>query len=104
MQQIMRDLRKQVPAQIAGRAVQGVVDYATCQPMPTLNAQAGEPVQELPAEDMLELQLEGGAKVIVRPSGTEPAIKAYLFAKAREKKDANILMFELEAAAKELLG
>lgn len=34
----------------------------------------------LPASDVLSFQLQNGFKVIVRPSGTEPKLKAYLFA------------------------
>jgi len=34
----------------------------------------------IPAESMLSFDLEGGLRVAVRPSGTEPKIKYYLFA------------------------
>ena len=36
----------------------------------------------LPKSNVLEYRLGNGAKVIVRPSGTEPKIKIYLSAKA----------------------
>lgn len=32
---------------------------------------------DLPASDVLIFELEGGSRVIVRPSGTEPKIKYY---------------------------
>ena len=47
----------------------------------------------LPAANVLVYGLEGGATVIVRPSGTEPKIKAYYttlgkdIAAAEEQKD-----------------
>lgn len=90
-QQLMRELRERPPAEIAGRSVRRIVDYAAAQ-QPGL------------VEDALEFQLDDDAKVLVRPSGTEPTIKAYLFVEAREKKDADIMMLALEAAARELLG
>ena len=37
----------------------------------------------LPAEAMLLIDMEGGRRVVVRPSGTEPKIKFYLFAMER---------------------
>ena len=38
-------------------------------------------VNGLPSANVVEFDVEGGNKVIVRPSGTEPKIKLYVFAK-----------------------
>lgn len=54
--------------------------------------------------DVLEFQLEGGNKLMIRPSGTEPKIKAYLFAQAETEAAADELLAKLDAAARELLG
>src|SRR5699024_4568513 len=64
MQAIMASLRAGPPAEIAGLAVEKTVDYA-----------AGD--TGLPAADVLEFRLAGGAKLMIRPSGTEPKIKLY---------------------------
>ena len=91
MKSIMAGLREQPPATIAGIAVEGVVDYA-------------EGINGLPSANVVEFDLEGGNKVIFRPSGTEPKVKAYLFAKRATREDAEGLLGELEAAANEILG
>ena len=86
MKQLMAELREQPPAAFAGCAVEGVVDYATG-------------VNGLPAANVVEFDLEGGNKVIFRPSGTEPKVKAYLFAKRDTREAAEQLLAELEADA-----
>ena len=40
----------------------------------------------IPREKMLIFELEGGTRIAVRPSGTEPKIKYYLFAQRRPQK------------------
>ncbi|MDX9935197.1 MAG: hypothetical protein RBS30_09400, partial [Sphaerochaetaceae bacterium] len=40
---------------------------------------AGEDGQDFPLSDVIVLWFEKGEKLIVRPSGTEPKIKYYLF-------------------------
>ena len=60
--------------------------------------------QMLGGADVLEFQLEGGNKLMIRPSGTEPKIKAYLFAQAPTEAEADALLAALDAAARELLG
>ena len=91
MADIMADLRAQPPAQVAGRDVAEVVDYA-------------EGVGDLPKANVVEFRLAGGGKLIVRPSGTEPKIKAYLFAKAPDQTGADAMLDALEQSARELLA
>ncbi|MBQ7865927.1 MAG: phospho-sugar mutase [Clostridia bacterium] len=51
----------------------------------------------LPASDVLSFQLACGHKIIVRPSGTEPKLKAYLFAKGADQPAAEKEIDVLEA-------
>ena len=90
MRGIMAKLREQAPNELAGRAVEAVVDY-----------EGG--VNGLPSANVVEFDVEGGNKVIVRPSGTEPKIKLYVFAKDADRAAANALLDALEAAGRELL-
>jgi phosphomannomutase len=61
---VMSRLRGAAPAELAGEPVTSVTDYS-----------GG--TWELPSTDMLSYQLPE-ARVVIRPSGTEPKIKAYL--------------------------
>ena len=90
MRGIMAKLREQAPSELAGRAVEAVVDY-----------DGG--VNGLPSANVVEFDVEGGNKVIVRPSGTEPKIKLYVFAKDADRAAADALLDALEAAGRELL-
>ena len=90
MRDIMAKLREQAPSELAGRAVEAVVDY-----------EGG--VNGLPSANVVEFDVEGGNKVIVRPSGTEPKIKLYVFAKDADRAAADALLDALEAAGRELL-
>jgi phosphoglucomutase len=95
---IMAGLRETQLESIAGYAVTGFTDYAACVPMPVVG---GASTQTLPAANVLEFRLKGGNKVIVRPSGTEPKIKAYLFAKGETRLAAEAVIDELAVAVKE---
>ena len=90
MRSLMEGLRANPPADVAGLAVEGVVDYATG-------------VDGLPPANVVEYDLADANKVIFRPSGTEPKVKAYLFAKGSTRDGAEQLLGELEKAATALL-
>ena len=91
MAELMAALRSDAPDALAGRAVEKVVDY-----------QGG--VDGLPSANVVEFDIAGGNKVIVRPSGTEPKIKLYVFAKDASREAADALLDELEAAGRQLLA
>ena len=74
MAEIMDNLRKNPPAALDGSKVTGVVDYNTG-------------VNGLPASNVLEFQTDT-AKVLVRPSGTEPKVKVYLSSRASSMEHA----------------
>ena len=63
--EVMRALRTSPPTILGGRTVEAVEDLA-------------EGVGGLPPTEGLRFLLDAGARVIVRPSGTEPKIKCYL--------------------------
>ena len=71
---IMENLRNHPPKDLDRKAVTRVVDY-----------QAG--INNLPRSNVLEFQTDC-AKVLVRPSGTEPKVKVYLSARAANMDDA----------------
>ena len=103
MRAIMASLRAEHPAQLAGLAVEGVVDYAKGATMPRIGGDAADE-QTLPGANVFEINLEGSNKVIIRPSGTEPKIKAYVFARGTTDTEALALVDELDTAARKLLG
>ncbi|MBD5093992.1 MAG: phospho-sugar mutase [Subdoligranulum sp.] len=90
MRGIMARLRGKPPAEIAGYAVEGMTDY-----------QSG--ATGLPKADVLEYRLSGGAKLIVRPSGTEPKIKVYFSAVGGSEAEADGIIEALSGAAGALL-
>ena len=89
MDSIMTELRENPPAEIAGIPVVKFDDYKAST---SKNIASGEITEiTLPKSNVLAFFLEGGSKVIVRPSGTEPKIKTYLTSKQPTKAEAEIL-------------
>ena len=89
---IMASLRENAPAEIGGYKVTKVVDYKD-------TAATG-----LPAANVLVYTLEGGATVIVRPSGTEPKIKTYFTTLGKDLAEAQAQKDVLAAALKPILA
>ena len=88
---IMEDLRKNPPAELAGYKVVKATDYKN-------TAETG-----LPAANVLIYSLEGGATVIVRPSGTEPKIKTYFTTLGKDLAEAQAQKDKLAEALKPIL-
>ena len=89
---IMNSLRQNPPAEIAGYKVTKVTDY-------TKPEQTG-----LPAANVLIYALEGGATVVVRPSGTEPKIKTYFTTLGKDIAEAQAQKDKLAEALKPILA
>ena len=83
---VMRGLRAADMGALLGAKVDRTIDYALGAPMPVVG---GESAQTLPPSDVLEVRLADGCKLIVRPSGTEPKIKAYVFAGGATRDEAD---------------
>lgn len=100
MAQIMDTLRQNPPKTIGDFIVTAVSDYKTSKITFT---DGKEEKIELPKSNVLAFALENGNKVIVRPSGTEPKIKAYLTAIGNDKESASKIAKTLESAADEFM-
>lgn len=101
MQRLMESLRENSPAEIAGLKVVQTADYLQSVSTDRRTGQTQE--IHLPKSNVLSFGLEGHAGLIVRPSGTEPKIKAYITATGSSVEAADALAEKLTAAAKELL-
>jgi phosphomannomutase len=94
---MMSRLRAAPPAAVGSIAVAAVDDFI-------------EGFEQYPASDILRYHLAGGARVIVRPSGTEPKLKVYIDASstrgtASERvAAAQSVVAELDAGMRALLG
>ena len=89
---IMSGLRQNPPTEIGGYKVTKVTDYQN-------TAETG-----LPAANVLVYALDGGATVIVRPSGTEPKIKTYFTTLGKTLAEAEAQKETLAAAIKPILA
>jgi len=91
---IGEQLRKSSPAVVAGRKVVSVTDI---QQSERRFANGRRESLQLPKSDVLVYVVEGDARVIVRPSGTEPKIKCYY--EVREMMDAKETFTQAKAKA-----
>lgn len=75
MSDLMSAFRTTALSTVGDFVVESIVDYK-------------EGVGTLPPANVIEFVLEGGSKAIVRPSGTEPKIKVYVFAVGKSAEEA----------------
>lgn len=90
MQEIMEAFRDGV-SDFGGRKVVKLLDYA-------------EGINGLPKSNVLKFLLEGNSSIVIRPSGTEPKLKAYISVSAQNQKTAaeieRLLLKDLEGHLK----
>lgn len=85
------------PKEIEGMAVRGVKNFGT----EKFHDIEGD---EIPSEKMLMIELADGRRVAVRPSGTEPKIKYYMFAHRDPAAGGKFSGEELATIKKEVQG
>lgn len=100
MADLMRGLRAAPPKALAGLKVLSVADYIASINM---TEDGPEPIT-LPKADVLSFGLEGDTQVVIRPSGTEPKIKAYYMIKAQDSAKADLLADALVTDVTKLMG
>lgn len=88
--EIMASLRSTPPSTLGGLDVHTVTDYA-------------DGVAGFPPSDILRYDLSGDARVIVRPSGTEPKVKVYIDTVADTPAEAQRLVDALADAVRPLV-
>lgn len=102
MKEIMTDLRANPPKAIGGLKVVDIADYLASE---ETNLETGaKTVLTLPKSDVIAFKLEQGASVIIRPSGTEPKIKAYYTTIGDTRADAEAQEEKLVEDFKGILG
>ena len=88
---ILGRLRSNPPNNIAGRVVTSIDDLAA-------------PKDGLPPTDGLRIWLDGGVRIIIRPSGTEAKMKCYIEVIEKDSKTAQVVLDQLRLPLKELLS
>ncbi len=99
---IMTRLHAETPATIGGFKVVGLSDYLKKTETDLISG-AVSPI-DLPKSDVINFKLENGATVILRPSGTEPKIKAYYTIIAPTRDEAVKLGKTIAEDFKAILG
>jgi len=88
---ILGGLRTNPPQEIAGRLVTSIDDLAA-------------PTDGLPPTDGLRIWLDGGIRIIIRPSGTEAKMKCYIEVIEKDSESAQVVLDQLRPPLKELLS
>lgn len=88
MQEVLASLRKCPIAAIDGSEVTEIIDYLT------------QTKLDLPKSNVLSYKAADGSKLIIRPSGTEPLIKAYITAASGGDARVNAIIAQVDGIMK----
>ncbi len=88
---LLATLRSNPPREIAGRSVSSIDDLAA-------------PQDGLPPTDGLRIWLDGGIRIIIRPSGTEAKMKCYIEVITKSAEESETLLNELRNPLKKFLS
>lgn len=101
MQEIMNRMRTDYPKEIAGTKVIALADYEASEKTDLLSG--SKTVIDLPKSNVITLYLEGGASLVIRPSGTEPKIKIYYTTVGKTNEEAGKLQEKYSEAFTKLV-
>ena len=99
MASLMEQIRLEPPKTVAGADVIEISDYKLSV---TKNAEGETPIL-LPKSNVLAYKLSDGCSFVVRPSGTEPKLKIYMFVKAETSEKAKQRVSELHSSLEQLV-
>ena len=100
MASIMETLRENPPIKIGEDTVGQVFDYGHGEKI----AAGAREKTLLPKTDMIEIRLENGNCVIVRPSGTEPKLKIYYAINGSDHESVEAVAAVYRAACAKMIG
>lgn len=104
MKNIMSSIRLLSFKSFGGEKISEFIDFQEKALMPTVNPLPHDLKQTLPATDLLGWQLDNGSRLYIRPSGTEPKLKAYIFARGSSQSMADDLLTAMEHDVFKLLS
>ncbi|WP_445613585.1 phospho-sugar mutase [Geobacillus sp. YF-1] len=93
---ILASFRQQPPVEVAGKKVTVIEDYKTRERTNTVTGE--KTALTLPASNVLKYVLEDGSWFCLRPSGTEPKMKAYFGVKGTSLQDSEEKLAALTGA------
>jgi phosphoglucomutase len=101
MKQIMQGLRDNKPCEIAGIKITAFSDFMAGEKLDLTSG--ARSVINLPKTNMVIFDLDGGACVVVRPSGTEPKIKVYYTTVGKTQQEAEVIRKKLSDEIKSII-
>lgn len=99
IKEMMRNFRENPPKELAGQTIVKILDYAT---LTSLDVASGkQSALEMPTtSNVLQYYTDGGIKLSIRPSGTEPKIKFYICVKEPVSKREDLTKARQSAQTK----
>lgn len=99
IKEMMRSFRENPPKELAGQTIVKILDYAS---LTSLDVASGkQSALEMPTtSNVLQYYTDGGIKLSIRPSGTEPKIKFYICVKEPVSKREDLTKARQSAQTK----
>ena len=102
IQRMMKEYRKKNAGSIGNSKLAQITDYATSEVTNVITGEKG--ITDIEKTDAVEFRFEDGCWYTLRPSGTEPKIKLYIYTKSDTKKAAEDKLQEIEKAVLDVLN